>query len=172
VSPDDVYQVGVEYRSRALGDGFLVDPAFVVTTAEVLRGAGPVVDLRVVGAGGTIAAEVVEVLGDDGLALLEVAAPGFAVLPSPAGPEAALDRAGGPPIPVHALGDQLLRFRRLGAARLRADLNGLTPAARPESSADDQRGTLLLACLRERARTGILDPVVTVPGLSAAEGSR
>jgi hypothetical protein len=211
VSPDDVYQVGIEHRSRALGDGFLVagfpgDRAFVVTTAQVVRDAGPVVEVRRPGDGGatgpglgtdgsvageTVAAEVVEVLGEDGLALLEMAAPGFAVFPSPAGPEAALDLPGGPPIPAHTLGDRLLRFRRLGAARLRADLNGLTlgdalppvgakparaePPAAERTAAElaaEERAALLLGCLRERARSGLLDPVVTVPGLGAGEGSR
>jgi hypothetical protein len=245
VSPDDVYQVGIELRSRALGEGFLVDPAFVVTSAAAVRDAGPAVELRVPSANGAAAsgtgqgpgagpgagagetvpaeripaevvpAEVVEVLGDDGLALLEVAAPGFAVLPPPAGPEAALDRPGAPPIPARALAGRLLHFQRLGARRLRADLDGRAtggratagpPAAehlRPvpagagsngtgpgpatlggglrndpggsangRGPADHDQAALLLAYLRERARSGLLDPMLTVPALDAGEGSR
>ena len=242
-----MYQVRIEQRSRALGDGFLVAPGFVVTTAAAVRDAGPAVELLLpgedgaagsgTGAGETVAAEVIEVLGEDGLALLEVVAPGFRALPAPAGPGAALTRPGHAPIRAHDLGDQLLRFPRLGAARLHADLNGPFPparpadtaspdpagpdaaehsAARPESAghnaaaldsaaldsaghsaggqdagrqdagrnglaagpgADDavagnERAALLLDYLRERARSGRLDPVVTVPGLGAGEGSR
>ena len=240
MSPDDVYQVGIELRSRALGEGFLVDPAFVVTSAAAVRDAGPAVEVRVAGVAGAatsgtgagetvpaemtaaemaaaevVPAEVVEVLGDDGLALLEVAAPGFAVLPPPAGPDAALDRPGAPSIPARALAGRLLHFQRLGARRLRADLDGrptgsratagpqpaehLRPApagagsngtgpdpatlgggprndpggsANGRGPAGDDRAALLLAYLRERARSGLFDPMLTVPALDAGEGSR
>jgi hypothetical protein len=236
VSPDDVYQVRIERRSRFLGDGFLVDgglvdgglvggfqvdPAFVVTTAAVVRDAGPSVELRAPrsgagdsGADAPVAAEVVEVLGEDGLALLEVAAPGFLVLPRPAEPSTELTGAG---LPARAVGDELLRFRRLGAAHLRAELEGLAPhrlngaaeklgggkggggesstlriaqgqaggGQRAESdgltagrqaaaggAGDCVRGALLLDYLRERARSGRLDPMVTVPAPGVREGSR
>ncbi len=186
--PDNVYQVRIEQRSRALGDGFLVDPGFVVTSADAVRDAGPAVELRMPGgagatnngAGETVTAEVIEVRGEDGLALLAVAKPGFRTLPAPVGPAAALDRPGHAPIPALAVGDQLLRFHRLGAARLRAELNGLTPGdlrppGRPElgpAAGGDERAALLLDHLRGQARSGRLEPVMTVPGLVTGEDSR
>jgi hypothetical protein len=173
VSPDDVHQVRIETASDApgvhtLGDGVLVGPGFAVTTVAVLRDAGPSVALRAPGSDAPVAAEVVEVLGSEGLVLLEVAAPGFDV-------------------PFNsAMADRLLGFHRFGAARLLADLKfGGGADAEGESSTAEtasnraggtrrtantqERGALLLAYLEERARTGRLDPVVTVPAL---EGSR
>jgi hypothetical protein len=157
VSPDDVYQVRIEpaFTSRgdaALGDAVLVAPGFAVTTTAALRDAGPVVGLRAPGSDAPVAAEVVEVLGSEERVLLEVAAPGFDVPfnPSTAG--------------------QLLRFR---AGRLLADLKWGGGETREVSTMGVESagagGTLLLAYLWERARTGRLDPVVTVPAL---EGSR
>jgi hypothetical protein len=235
VRPDDVYQVRIEQRSRALGVGFLIDPGFVVTSAEAVRDAGPAVELQLPDdaeagpvattpeaagpdiaspdiaspdiaspdiaspdiaspddAGETVTAEVIEVRGEDGLALLAVAKPGFRTLPEPAGREVTLDRPGHPPIPAPMLGDQLLRFRHLGAAGLRAALDGgtidpLSPDERRpdqvrsertdrpalnDAAGGNERAALLLDHLRERARSGRLDPVVTVPGLDAGEGSR
>lgn len=168
MSPDDVHQVRIEDASRALalGDGVLVGPGFAVTLAAVLRDAGPVVALRAAGSDAPVTAEVVEVLGSEGLVLLEVAAPGFDVPVNP------------------ALADQLLRFRHFGARRLLAGLkmageNGAEGEGSTASVASDEaggtrrttneRGALLLAYRQERARTGRLDPVVTAPAL---EGSR
>jgi hypothetical protein len=168
VSPDDVHQVRITDASRTLGDGVLVGPGFAVTTAAVLRDAGPVVALRAPGSDAPVAAEVVEVLGSEGLVLPEVAAPGFDV-------------------PFHPpMADQVLHCRRLGAGRRPADLKlGGADGSEGEGStadtasgqaggtrrtaSDQERGALLLAYLKERARTGRLDPVVTVPAL---EGSR
>ncbi|HEY0533816.1 MAG TPA: hypothetical protein VGD29_19700 [Actinoplanes sp.] len=175
MSPDDVHQVRIEDASRTLGDGVLVGPGFAVTTAAVLRDAGPVVALRAPGSDAPVAAEVVEVLSSEGLVLLEVAAPGFDVPFNP------------------TMADQVLRFRRFEAGRLLADLKfGGERGREGESSAEDsaseraggtrrtatgrtatgrtatdgrERGALLLAYLKERARTGRLDPVVTVPAL-------
>jgi hypothetical protein len=171
VSPDDVHQVRIEHATRTLGEqplgfGVLAGPGFAVTTAAVLCDTGPVVALRSPGSDAPIAAEVVEVLGSEGLVLLEVAAPGFDVPINP------------------SMADQVLRFRRFGAARLLADLKfGGEDGGEGEGSTADtasaeaggtrrtanERGALLLAYPKDRARTGRLDPVVTVPAL---EGSR
>lgn len=185
MSPDDVHQVRIEHATRTLGEqplgfGVLAGPGFAVTTAAVLRDAGPVVALRSPGSDAPIAAEVVEVLGSDELALLEVA-PGF-VVPASARPIPAATLS----FPAGALADQLLRFRRFGAAYLRAELEGRKmggaeadkgEGSRAETASEraggtqrttnsaGERGGLLLAYLRERARTGRLDPLVTVPAL-------
>jgi hypothetical protein len=131
-----------------------------------------------------VAAEVVEVLGSGPgeLALLEVAAPGFVVPLRPAPASAVLP---GSPLPPRAIHDELLRFRRFGAAgpkfggaeRREGESSTVTTASiqagGARHTASDQRsaerGALLLAYLREHARTGRLDPVVTVPAL---EGPR
>lgn len=171
MSPDDVHQVRISDASRTLdlGDGVLVGPCFAVTAAGVLRDAGPVVALRTPGSDALVTAEVVEVLGSEGLVLLEVAAPGFDVPFNP------------------AMADQLLQFRHFGAAQLLTELKfgGDLGAEGEGSTALDpmdeaggtrrtanERGALLLAYLQERARTGRVDPVITVPALIAPEGSR
>jgi hypothetical protein len=205
VSSDVVHQVRINPAARTPGDGFLVAPGFVITTAAVVSDVGPGVSLSVrgllngpgslngpggKGAGGSgigdtgvaapVAAEVVEVLGSDELALLEVA-PGF-VVPASAWPIPAATLS----FPAGALADQLLRFRRFGAAYLRAELEGRKmggaeadkgEGSRAETASEraggtqrttnsaGERGGLLLAYLRERARTGRLDPLVTVPAL-------
>jgi hypothetical protein len=217
VSSDVVHQVRINHATRTLGDGFLVAPGFVITTAAVVRDVGPGVSLSVrglpdgpgspdgrglpdgpgspdgpgvkgaegsgigdTGVAAPVAAEVVEVLGSDELALLEVA-PGF-VVPAGARPIPAAELS----FPAGTPADQLLRFRRFGAAHLRAELEGRKMGGAQaregegsgaqtasERAGDTQRttnsagerGALLLAYLRERARTGRLDPLVTVPAL-------
>jgi hypothetical protein len=178
VSPDDVHRVRITDASRTLGDRVLgdrvlgdrvlVEPGFAVTTAAVSRDAGPFVALRAPGSDAPVAAEVVEVLGSERRVLLEVAAPGFDVPFNP------------------SVAGQVPRFRRLGAGRLPAEpkLGGVKGSEGESSTADtaseqaggtrrttndQERGALLPAYLKERARTGRLDPVVTVPSL---EGSR
>lgn len=151
------------------------------------------------GVAAPVAAEVVEVLGSQGLALLEVAAPGFVVPLPPAPGAAALRLPDGSTIPAPAVAGRLGSFRRFGAAHLRAELDGRKisggsggggegstariaseqaggarrtagmTADGPSSADAGERGVLLLAYLWESARSGRLDPLVTVPAL---EGSR
>jgi hypothetical protein len=152
----------------------------VVTTAAVVHGAGPAVAVRAPGSDDApVAAEVVEVLGSGPgeLALLEAVAPGFVMPLRPAD-----DR----PSTRH---DRLPRFRRLGAARLRHDRKIGGAAAREGESSEvettseqaggarrtanssEERGLPLLAYPKERARTGRLDPVVTVPSWERASSA-
>lgn len=151
------------------------------------------------GVAAPVAAEVVEVLGSQGLALLEVAAPGFVVPLPPAPGAAALRLPDGSSLPATAIPGRLGCFRRFGAAHLRAELDGRKigggtggggegstartaseqaggaqrtagmTADGPSSADAGERGVLLLAYLWESARSGRLDPLVTVPAL---EGSR
>lgn len=213
-----IHRVRIEHASRVLGEGFLVGASFVVTTAAVVHETGLAVSLRVPGDDGAerpgtgddgaagpgtgdtgvaapVAAEVVEVLGSQGLALLEVAAPGFAVPLAPAPAAAALRLPDGSSLPATAIPGRLGCFRRFGAAHLRAELDGRKigggtggggegstartaseqaggaqrtagmTADGPSSADAGERGSLLLAYLRELARSGRLDPLVTVPAL-------
>jgi len=235
----------------------LIGPGFAVTTAAAMRDAGPVAARRAPVPDAPIAAEVVEVLGSHGLALLKVAAPGFDVpvharpaaqvppvhrfaaallradpkpptpagtvsspdglgtppraslagpdTPSPtslAGPDTPssasssapfaepvyppLGEPGGPrpspgdtgdepsplarPLPSAAgPGSLVLAERKLGGGDGREGEGSSSDRASAEVGGTrrraNERGALLLAYLQERARTGRLDPVLTVPAL-------
>jgi hypothetical protein len=190
VGPDAVQQVRIEHACRTVGDGFLVGTGLVITTADLARDAGPTapVSVRAVhgaeqsgtgetGVAAPVAAEVVEVLGSEGLALPEVAAPPQLAVPAfPSGPLLArspLCRHPGASRPGAGLGG-----RKIGGgggpigegseARLESGRAGGTRRTANGQTAYGARA-LPPARSREHTRSGRPDPQVTAP---APEGSR
>jgi hypothetical protein len=182
VGPDAVQQVRIEHACRTVGDGFLVGTGLVITTADLARDAGPTapVSVRAVdgaeqsgtGVAAPVAAEVVEVLGSEGLALPEVAAPPQLAVPAfPSGPLLArspLCRHPGASRPGAGLGG-----RKIGGgggpigegseARLESGRAGGT---RRTANSQTAYGAGVLPPAQSRWR---LDPQVIAP---APEGSR